>query len=416
MPVTMGRRPRFGKVAKIGAGLCRDRPSGYHASMRLLPLLLLLTAAAPPTDILAPDTETRWIPFDLTPGNQIRFTLTLDGQPVTAILDTGVSYTALSRAYVDAHGFKVRGGGNASAIGGLVAIGWIDTRTITLGGLTRSGGSISVATLPASATGSARPIQMLVGRDLTEGYALDVDYAAKRFRLLPSGRMPFVGAVAPLVVSPDRLVYTGEITLNGRRVRPMIVDTGDGNAITFSSEAWATAKLIPRARTSTISYGLGGAIVSDLMIVDELNVGALKAGNVEVQIEAKAGFSQQLGMAGRIGSGFLQNYRVLLDPTAKRMILKPGPQADMPPLRSTSGLLVGFAGDRLRVLHVMRGSPAERGRWQAGDTICLVDGTPIPSDYVGSAFASWSIGAPGRTVAFDLCDGTTRTLTLRHFY
>ena len=385
--------------------------------MRILSFVfLLLTAAAPPADILAADTEARWIPFDLTPGNQIRFTVTVDGRPIAAILDTGVSFTALSRAYVTTHKLKVRSGGSASAIGGLVPIGWIDTGTIRFGGLTRTGGSISVATLPASATGSRAPIEMLVGRDLTAGYALDIDYDARRFRLLPSGRMPFTGATAPLAISPTRLVYTGEVTLNGRRLRPMIVDTGDGNAITFSGEAWASAKLIPRARTSTISYGLGGPIVSDLAILDTLETGTLSATNVEIQIEATGGFSQQLGMAGRIGSGFLQHYRVLLDPTAGRMILKPGAGAGKPPLRSTSGLLVAAEADRLRILHVMRGSPAAQGGWKSGDTICMVDGVPIPTTYAGSKYAGWSIGETGRIVAFDMCDGSRRALTLRHFY
>ena len=152
---------------------------------------------AAPVDVLAPDAEARWVPFDLTPGNQIRFTLDVDGAAVTAILDTGVSFSVLSRAFVDARRLKVRSGGTASAVGGSVPIGWIDTKTIRLGGLTRQGGSIGVTALPATATGSARPIEMLVGRDLTEGYALDVDYAARRFRLIASGRMPFTGAIAP---------------------------------------------------------------------------------------------------------------------------------------------------------------------------------------------------------------------------
>jgi hypothetical protein len=379
-------------------------------------LLLLLTAAAPPADILASDTEARWVPFDLTPGNQIRFAMSVDDRLVTAILDTGVSFTALSRSYVDTHRLTVRSGGSANAIGGVVPIGWVDTRTMRIGGLTRTGGSISVATLPANATGSTRPVEMLVGRDLLEGYALDIDYDARRFRLLPSGRMPFVGATAPLAVSPDRLVYVGEVTLNGRRMRPMIVDTGDGNSITFSSEAWSTARLIPRARTSTISFGLGGAIVTDLAILDELATGTLTASNVEVQLEPARGFSQAMGMAGRIGSGFLQNYRVLLDPKAGHMVLKPGARADLPPLRSTSGLLVVAEQDRLRVLHVMRGSPAALAAWRDGDLICMVDGTPIPQDYAGSAIATWSIGDSGRAVAFDMCDGSKRRLTLRHFY
>ena len=390
--------------------------------MRFFPTILLLLSiagpalAAPAADLLASDAEARWVPFDLTPGNQIRFTLTMDDEPITAILDTGVSFTVLSRAFVDTQKLKVRAGGSANAIGGVVPIGWIDTRKIVIGGLTRTGGSISVATLPASATGSNRPIEMLVGRDLTEGYALDVDYGMRRFRLLPSGRMPFTGSTAPLTVSSERLVYTGEVTLNGRRLRPMIVDTGDGNAITFSREAWDTAKVVPRAVTSTISFGVGGAVVTDLAILDDVKTGTLTARNVEIQIEATGGFSHKMGMAGRIGSGFLQDYRVLLDPKAGRMILKAGPKANQPPLRSTSGLLVAAGSDRLRVLHVMRGSPAARDGWRTGDMICTIDGTPVPSDYASSPLASWSIGETGRIVALGMCDGTKRNLALRPFY
>ena len=60
-----------------------------------------MIAAAPPQteptptpgySLLAADAEQRWVPFTLTAGNQIRFAMTLDGQPVTAVLDTGVSY------------------------------------------------------------------------------------------------------------------------------------------------------------------------------------------------------------------------------------------------------------------------------------------------------------------------------------
>ena len=82
----------------------------------MLPITLLLAAAAaafapsvvartpalvPPQGdgiaTLAPDSDVRWVPFDLTPGNQIRFTLTLDARSLVAILDTGVSHSVLAR-------------------------------------------------------------------------------------------------------------------------------------------------------------------------------------------------------------------------------------------------------------------------------------------------------------------------------
>lgn len=391
--------------------------------MLLLPLLvaaaapLALPAAQPVgSATLARDAETRWVPFALTPGNQLRFTMTVDGRPATAILDTGVSYSVLSRRFAERSALKVRPGGNATAIGGVVDIGWTPTATIAMGGLTRRGGGLTVATLPAIATGSADAVDLLVGRDLTGGFALDIDYAGRRFRLLPSGRLPFRGFTAPLSISRDRLVYVSEVTLGGARLRPMVVDTGDGSSVTVTAGGWANARLPGTRTTTAISFGLAGAVISTIGIVPTLRLGELTARNVEIRVEPAGGFSDSIEAAGRIGSGFLQNYRVLLDPTAGRMILSPGPHADQPPVRSTSGLLVGVARDRLKVLHVMRGGPAQAAGWKEGDMICAVDGQTIPADYPTSPLASWSAGTPGRTVALRMCDGSERELTLRYFY
>ncbi|WP_245832670.1 aspartyl protease family protein [Sphingomonas mucosissima] len=393
-----------------------------------LSMLLAAAAAAAPIPVTSPatqprgifelaaDAETRWIPFDLTPGNQLRFSLEIDGRPASAILDTGVSYSVLSRRFAEQAAFRVTPGGSATAIGGMVPIGWTATERVRFGSVTRHGGGMAVATLPALATGSAEPVDLLVGRDLTERYALDIDFAARRFRLLPSGRMPFRGFTAPLAISRDRSVYVSEVNLGATHLRPMIVDTGDGSSVTVTPAGWTAAQISGVRTTTTISFGLAGTVTSTIGIVPALRMGELTARQVEVRVEPAGGFSETIQAAGRIGSGFLQKYRVLLDPTARRMILAPGAAADQPPLRSTSGLLVGIDRDRLRVLHVMRGGPAERAGWSAGETICAIDGQPIPRDYATSALAAWSADIPGRKVRLRLCDGPERQLVLQQFY
>jgi hypothetical protein len=234
--------------------------------------------------------------------------------------------------------------------------------------------------------------------------------------LLPSGRLPFRGVTAPLRISPITNVYLTDGRLAGQPLHPLVVDTGDGSMLTLSHAAWRCAEPTPPPMSSAVSYGLGGTIVTGLAIVPEVQLGELHARNIEVRIEPPGGFSETIGTEGRIGTGLLQRYRVLLDPHAGRLVFAPGPDADSMPIRSTSGLLLGFAGDRLRVVHVMKNSPAAETGWKAGDAICAIDGTPIPRDYPDNALSDWSVGTPGRTVSLKLCDGATRTLTLRRFY
>ena len=187
-----------------------------------------------PTSTLAPDSARQWVPFTLTPGNQVSFTATFDGKPLTAILDTGLSYSVLSRDYVRSAGIKVTQQGDATVIGGVVPIGWAATPMLSVGGLTRRGGEIAVAEVPALAAGGGQSIDLLVGPDLLAGYALDIDYANSRFRLLPSGQLPFRGASAPLRTSPPTNIYLTDGALGDHPLHPLMVDTGDGSMLTLS--------------------------------------------------------------------------------------------------------------------------------------------------------------------------------------
>lgn len=379
--------------------------------MRWLALLLLLVAvpayAEAPAFTLASDTEARWVPFELTPHNQIRFTLELDGMPVTALLDTAVSSSTISRVRATQMRLRTRGNRSAAAIGGSVGLQWATARSILFGGLRRTGGELAVIEMADAATSGDPAVAMLVGADLVAGYALDIDYPGRRFRLLQSGRMPFRGATVPLRFGPDLRFYLSEIELDGRRVRPMVIDTGDGSTVTIARDAWMPLGA-PRM-TSTMSRGLAGPAITDLTIVPELKLGALVARDVPLNVERADGYSRRIATAGRIGSGFLRQYRVLLDPKAGHMLLSPGPDAGLPPLKSTSGLLLERRGAALVVLHVMKGGPGELNGWRAGERICSVDGVTPPT-------GDWPAGGPGRTVALGMCDGETRSLTLRTFY
>jgi len=386
--------------------------------MRFLASLILLLMAAPafaqktaPTPVfsLASDTEARWVSFDLTAQDQIRFTLSLNGRSVTALLDTAVSVTTVSRAYAARLKLKTRGEGSAAAIGGRVGLEWADAGSIMLGGLQRTGGSLAVLDLARSATSGDAGVEMLVGIDMVGGYALDIDYPARRFRLLQSGRQPFRGASAPLRIDADLRFYLTEIELDGLRLRPLVIDTGDGGTVTISHDAWAAHGRPTSMMTSTMSHGLAGPAVAGLTIMPVIGLGAVTARDVPLNIEPADGYSSRIGVSGRIGSGLLKRFHVLLDPMAGHMILDAAPEAASPPIRSTSGLLVEARDGALAVLHVMKGGPAEQAGWRPGERICSVDGVSPPA-------VDWLAGTPGRTVSLGLCDGRLRSLTLANFY
>lgn len=376
-------------------------------------LLPALIAAQPQASTrLSPDTEARWVPFELTGGNQLRFAIEVNGKPASAILDSGVTDSFVTADFASRVGLKARSREQATAIGGSVEIGWAHGGTIAFGGLTRSGSRIGISGAEGLFPFGA---DMFVGADVLSCCALDIDYDARRFRLLPSGRMPFTGTTLPLSRASTGL-FRAEVTVAGHIVRPVVVDTGDGSSMTVSRTHWAAAGFQNVQVTSTLGWGMGGVSIADTAVVSPVLLGGLSVRESEVRIEDPGGFLTVSSSAGRIGSGLLVRFRVLIDPGAGRMVLQPGKQIDAPVIRSTSGLLMQAGPAQLRVIHVMRGSPAARAGWRDGETICTVDGVAVADlSRLGTAI-NWGAGAPGTTVRLTLCDGERRSLTLRRFY
>ncbi|MCG7349556.1 aspartyl protease family protein [Sphingomonas sp. ACRSK] len=365
-------------------------------------------------ETLAKDSAERWVPFELTPANHIRFAMKIEGRPASALLDTGVTHSILDTGFARAARLKTEARGTAAAIGGDLPLGWAKVSRLSLGGLRSTERLMALLDLSQVQTGDGRPVDALIGADLLGPHALDIDFASRRFRLLPSGAAPFPGARAPLSRGPDGL-YVTQARLGRASLRPVMIDTGDGTSVSVTRAQWRTARLPQRPLTSTISYGLAGPVEAGLTVTDALRLGDAPAAAVELRIEGKD-FADRTGIPSRIGVGFLQRFRVLLDPSAGHLLLAPIEGIAAGPPRSTSGLLLGYANNRLSVLHVMRGSPAAKAGWRQGEQICQVDGAPIRETAPSPADLAWAADTPGRKLRLGLCDGTDRTLTLAKFY
>lgn len=395
-------------------------PAYSRAVMLRLSFALLLCApvAAHAQGQLAADAEARWVPFTLTAANHLRFAMTIDGVAAQALLDTGLNHSAVSREFARRAKLTVDTQDAAAgvALGGAIRVDWAATKTVAFGAFSRSGGRVAVIDLPkllASASGDA---EVLVGTDLIARHAIDIDFANRRFRLLPSGRMPFAGTRVPMSLQAGSGLYLTEATLGKHRVRPLLVDTGDGGSLSVARSQWRAAGLKGARVTSTIAFGAGGVVDAGMTVTDKVALGGVPTGPIELRIEGDGGFTKQVRVAGRVGTGLLLRYRVLLDPVAGQMVVTPNPSAPPPPLKSTSGLLLGYDRARLRVLHVMSGGPAAKAGWKADELICAVDGKPVSLTPDGGVDVRWGTDTPGRVVKLTLCDGAERSLTLANFY
>ncbi|RSU16965.1 hypothetical protein CA224_23765, partial [Sphingomonas koreensis] len=165
--------------------------------------------------------------------NQIRVRTLLNVRWVDGVHGTGVSGDAVSARFARTASMKPLVAGQADGIGGSVALSWGAIERIEVGGLVRTGGRIAIIDTDPRVTGPA-PVDLFIGADLLAAHALEIDYDTQRFRLLPSGRMPFRGTTAPLRLAGPAGLYPSDVDAGRRGDRPTDVDTRDVHRVTVT--------------------------------------------------------------------------------------------------------------------------------------------------------------------------------------
>jgi predicted metalloprotease with PDZ domain len=84
--------------------------------------------------------------------------------------------------------------------------------------------------------------------------------------------------------------------------------------------------------------------------------------------------------------------------------------------KNRAGLDFTPAPDKLVVMLVRPGSPAQRSGWKEGAEVIAIDGHRIDAKYSGSALSHWTEQPAGTVVSLTLSDGSTRQLTLADYY
>ena len=122
-------------------------------------------------------------------------------------------------------------------------------------------------------------------------------------------------------------------------------------------------------------------------------------------------------MGGNIGLPVFSRFRLLTDYADNAIWL----QADagelaQPFLKNRAGIIALPADDRLKVLMVAPGSPAEQSGWKEGMEIVAIDGQKIDAAYRRSTLSRWATQAAGTRVTLTLADASSKVIVLADYY
>lgn len=363
--------------------------------------------------------STGWIPFDDAGGTRIFIPARVLGEPVDVLLDSGAEATVIDERFARRLELKASGTIAAEGTGGSSSASLASGVTIELDHLSLRELTVAVMDLSKIEARMARPLPIILGKEVFNQLAIDIDFEARRIAFVEPGVLtPPPGAVALPAVEAGGLRAV-QIAVEGRA--PIAVDLDLGNpAPLILYPAYWQREALDRNRPMTTSLGgaVGGPREERLGTIDLLDVAGFQLRGVPTRFSMPgAAAVDSARTLGNLGHGALKRFRLVTDFPHDRVFLTPYAERLAAPFpKDRTGLVVQRQPDRLRVIMVSPGSPAAAMGWRAGDEIQAVNGVPVSAGFEESEAASWRFGPERARVRLKLAGGQERTLTLSTYY
>ena len=357
-----------------------------------------------------------WIPFRMK-GDLILLDASVNGRQTTAMLDSGAGLTTLDATFARALGLVGVGAGNVAGMGGVVGLSYTPGLHVEIAGTRFTGITAGVLDL-SSMLKMGLPLRFVLGAEIFNQVAVDIDYPNKRIAFRPPGDVGgeikrHVGA-SVLPLHTFEAAFTSPISVDRRGPIPVQLDTGNNGVFNLYPAYWqSVASLAEAPGTMALTGGAGGFAPSRQVDVPRLRLGSVVLSDVPATLDAggRSATGSNL-ILGNLGDAALRRFRVIFDVPDGRLVLIPGPHVGTPFPRNLVGLQTVPDGTAARVLFVMPHSPALEAGMRKGDEILDVDGQPAPVDF-GS---SWGATKEGQVIQLHLRDGRRITIRTRRFY
>jgi predicted aspartyl protease len=347
---------------------------GKIASLFVSTICAVTTAAAAGLPISSP--------FTLV-DNRVFVTTTLDGKgPYSFLMDTGVDGWAVTTSVAHELGIaegktvRIAGAGEARQ-----TMHEVTLRRVDLAGVSFSDQqALSADFSGLDAVIGFQHFDGVAGKPVFDANVVDLDFARSRVRFFSPAEYsaPAGAGVIPFELYGNAIpVVDGEIAgIKGT----FLVDLGDRSSLTLFGPFWRAHHLdrvFGPGVVAITGYGVGGPVKAEVLRVPEFTLAGVRVQGIVARLSLqKAGAFNTSALAGSIGTGILQRFKVIFDYPGRRMLLQREPSRDVPDEADRSGLWLGRSGSDFEVLDVVPNGPAARSGIKKGDIVTAIDGVP----------------------------------------
>ncbi len=362
---------------------------------------------------------TAWLPVELLFERYIMLRGRVGGVETDILLDSGAGMTVLDEAFAKKLGLVSSGAVPAQGVGGTTTAGLVQGVTLELGDLKL--GPMTAVTLDLSQIGGrmGRDLPVILGKEVFHALVVDMDYPNSRIRFLDPQNYAYDGKGHRLEVMPaddgHKLV---KLAVEDLPEASYMLDTGQGGALTMFRQYTDDNRLLDeRRQTEVLGGGVGGMVKAKMARLRSVDIAGYRLTDVPTAFQRQdvGGAFDTARLAGNLGAGILNRFRVTFDYSRDCLWLEPGAAFGEPLPQDRLGLNPHPDGGALVVDHVCPGSPAEAAGWKAGDRITALDGQPVGADW-WKVLARWSRQPAGTKVRLTGADGGERVVELADYY
>jgi len=263
------------------------------------------------------------------------------------------------------------------------------------------------------------PLPMILGKEVFNELIVDIDFPNRRIAFHEPGQfsIPAGGIRVPLGRHGEN--RTIPVSVEGRAAVDFDFDLGSNSPlIVYPAYRDSEHFLDGRLHSLGLSGGVGGMFKPACATIRYLVVGGSRLSNVPADFPDPANSAVNSDRtSGNVGLPVFSRFRLLTDYSHGAIWLVGDAKALGEPFRKNrTGLITTAAGDKLNVLMVAPGSPAERAGWKEGAQILAIDGHKIDAGYRNSPLSRWAFQASGTRVSLTLADGSIGELVLAEYF
>ena len=324
------------------------------------------------------------VPFDAY-GGAIYVPALINGDSAWLMLDTGLSRTGLDRDWARTVGI-VPTPAPAAPVAPAASTAVVDT--LRLGELTLVNHRVALYPLNGLSEASGRLQLGLVGHDVLQHYAVEIDYQQRRVRLFDPARYRYkgTGATVRFTADADLPLLRAQVKVRGRRAIParLLLDTGASGLCLILTTPFAEQHGLSRvapAIEAPIGTGLVGELHGTIVRLQELRLGGVTVPSPTTGLGGEyKGFLARTDIDGVVGNSVFEGSRLIVDYAGHRAIVEPRPGDNSPCDFDMSGLRLAARGPGLRhivVDYVIPRSPSAEVGIAVGDELLLIDGRGV---------------------------------------